>query len=96
MILIKMILSFLSLKRIIVKLKRKIINVFVLMHFCFNVFAYENALVYPVHVMDENFENYMDYLSITDGLNSNYVCIIKQFKTFMYNKTKLKNKKIKK
>lgn len=55
-----MILSFLSLERIIEKVKRKIINVFVLMHFCFDVFVYENALVYPVRIIDEKFENYVD------------------------------------
>lgn len=60
MIFITMILSFLSLERIIEKVKRKIINVFVLMHFCFDLFVYENALVYPVRIIDEKFENYVD------------------------------------
>ena len=55
-------------------------------------FCYENNLVYPVHISDENFENCMDLLMITDEDKSKYV-YIKDFNRFMCNKTKNRNKK---
>ena len=58
----------------------------------FIVFYYENNLVYPVHISDENFENCMDLFLITDENNSHYV-FIKDFNKFMCNKTKCENKK---
>ena len=56
---------------------------------CINVFCYENNLVYPVHISDENC---MDLLMITDENKSHYV-YIKVLNIFMCNKTKNKNKK---
>ena len=57
-ILIVKALKFLSLKKILARLKRKII--FALMFF------YENNLVYPVYLSNEKFENCMNLLMITD------------------------------
>ena len=37
---------------------------------CINVFGYENGLVYPAHVSNGKFENYMDLLLITYGNTS--------------------------
>ena len=31
-----------------------------------NMFCYENNLVYPVHILDQNFEDCMDLLMITN------------------------------
>ena len=33
---------------------------------CINVFCYENNLVYPVHILNQNFEDCMDLLMITN------------------------------
>ena len=38
-----------------------------------NVFGHENGLIYPAHILDEKFEDFMDLLSITDDSNSYYV-----------------------
>ena len=35
-------------------------------HICINVFCYENNLVYPVHILNQNFEDCMDLLMITN------------------------------
>ena len=59
---------------------------------CFNVFCYENNLVYPVHISDQKVKDGMDLLMITDENKSHYV-YIKDFNRFMCNKTKCKNKK---
>ena len=59
---------------------------------CINEFCYENDLTYPVHISNEKFENFMDLLLITDVIKSHDV-YIKDFKRFMCNKTKNKNKK---
>ena len=37
---------------------------------CINVFYYENDLVYPVHISDKKFENFVDLLLITDDNKS--------------------------
>ena len=42
---------------------------------CINVFCYENYLVYPVYVSNENFENCMDLLMITNINRSHYVYV---------------------
>ena len=47
-------LNFLSLKKTLAGLNRKII-------FCINVFCYENELTYPVYVSDQKFENCLIY-----------------------------------
>ena len=47
-----------------------------------NVFCYENNLVYPVHITDEKFENFMDLLMIID---ENKALIFKLFGNIAYN-----------
>ena len=59
---------------------------------CLNVFDYENKLVFPIYVSDQNFEDSMDLLLLTDDDKSHYV-YIKDFDRFMFHKTKNKNKK---
>ena len=59
---------------------------------CLTIFCYENALTYPVHILDQKIENLMDSLIISDKIKSHYVQI-KDFDKFMFNKTKNKNKK---
>ena len=59
---------------------------------CINVFCYENEMVFPICVSDKKFENYMDLLLLIDDDKSHYV-YIKDFNTFMFHKTKNKNKK---
>ena len=54
--------------------------------------CYENGLTYPVHVSDQNFHNFMDLLLISDENKAHYV-YIKDFKRFVFNKTKNKSKK---
>ena len=57
-----------------------------------NVYCYENKLVFPIQFSDQKFENSMDFLLATDGNKSHYV-YIKDFDSFMFHKTKNKNKK---
>ena len=59
---------------------------------CINVFCYDNDLTYPVYVSDQKLKNCMGLLLISNENKSHYV-YIKDFKRFMYNKTKNKNKK---
>ena len=59
---------------------------------CINVFGYENRLVFPIYVSDQNFEDTMDLLLLIDNDKSHYV-YIKDFDRFMFHKTKNKNKK---
>ena len=48
------------------------------------VFGYENGLVYPVHLSDRKFRNFMDLFFIK---NENWSHIyIKDFNRFVYNK----------
>ena len=56
------IINFLSLKKIIARLERRIISALIL--------GYENGLVYPVHISDEKCEEFMDLLLITDDNKS--------------------------
>ena len=85
MTLIMYMLNFLSLKKIIVKLKQN-------KNICINVFSYADDMAYFVHVSDKAFEDSMDLLLITDENKSHYVyikvlielCAIRQ-------KTKIKN-----
>ena len=51
------------------------------------MFCYENNLVYSVYVSNEDFENCVNLLMITDENKSHYV-YIKGFNRFMCNKTK--------
>ena len=46
------------------------------------MFCYENNLVYPVHITDEKFENFMDLLMIID---ENKALIFKLFGNIDYN-----------
>ena len=59
---------------------------------CINVFCYENEMVFPIYFSDKKFENSMDLLLLINDDKSNYV-YIKGFNTFMFQKTKNKNKK---
>ena len=56
------------------------------------MFCYENELVFPIYVSDQKFENSMDLLLLINDDKSHYV-YIKDFNTFMFHKTKNKNKK---
>ena len=51
--------KFLSLKRIMVGFKRRSL--------CINVFGYENGLIYPVHVSDEEFEDFFEGFIVCNG-----------------------------
>ena len=57
-----------------------------------NVFGYENKLVFPVYISDQTFNSSIDLLPLIDDDQSHYV-YIKDFNTFMFHKTKNKNKK---
>ena len=59
---------------------------------CVNVFSYENKLVFPVFISDQTFKSSIDLLLSIDDNKSHYV-YIKHFNTFMFHKTKNKNKK---
>ena len=56
------------------------------------MFCYENEMVFPIYVSDKKFEDSMDLLLLIDDNKSHYV-YIKDFNTFMFHKTKNKNKK---
>ena len=56
------------------------------------MFGYENELVFPIYVSDQKFENSTDLLLLINDDKSHYV-YIKDFNTFMFHKTKNKNKK---
>ena len=51
------------------------------------MFCYENGLVYPVYVSDQDFRDCMDLLLITEEGRSHYV-YIKEFNGFICNKKK--------
>ena len=51
----------------------------------------QNRLTFPIYVSNENLENLMDLLLVTDGDNSHYV-YTKDFDGFMFHKTKKKTK----
>ena len=59
---------------------------------CINVFGYENEMVFPIYVLDQEFQDSMDLLLLIDDNKSRYV-YIKDFDRFMFHKTKNKNKK---
>ena len=56
------------------------------------MFGYENRLVFPVYISDQEFEDSMGLLLLIDNDKSHYV-YIKDFHRFMFHKTKHKNKK---
>ena len=47
-----------------------------------NMFCYENKLTYPVYLLDQDFENCMDLLMISDEDKLHYV-YIKDFNRFV-------------
>ena len=55
------------------------------------MFGYENKLVFPVYISDQTFKSSIDLLLLIDDDKSHYVDI-KDFNTFMFHKTKNKNK----
>ena len=57
-----------------------------------NVFGYEEEQPYPIYISDEEYEDHMELLLITEGENKHYV-LIEDFNKFMYMKTKHKEKK---
>ena len=59
---------------------------------CINVLGYENELVYRILSSKQTFEDSIDLLLLIKNDKSHYV-YIKDFKTFMFHKTKNKNKK---
>ena len=56
------------------------------------MFDYKNELVFSIYVSNQKFEDSMDLLLLIDDNKSHYV-YIKDFKRFMFRKTKNKNKK---
>ena len=56
------------------------------------MFGYENKLVFPVYIFDQTFKKSIDLLLLINDDQSHYV-YIKYFNTFMFHKTKNKNKK---
>ena len=56
------------------------------------MFCYENELVYPIFISKQTFEDSIDLLLLTENNKSHYL-YIKDFNTFMFHKTKTKNKK---
>ena len=57
-----------------------------------NVFGYENKQPYPIYISKEKNDKQMNLLLITENENKHYV-LIKDFNTFMYNKSKHEHKK---
>ena len=57
-----------------------------------NVFGYENAQPFPIHISKETFEDQMNLLLITKDKMKHYV-LIKDFNAFMYNQSKHKERK---
>ena len=55
------------------------------------MFGYENELVYPIFISKQKFEDSMDLLLLLEEDKLYYV-YIKDFNTFMFHKTKNKNK----
>ena len=53
----------------------------------FNVFCYENKLVYPVYLSDQKFDDCLDLLLISNNFTSHYV-YVKDFNRPLFNKTK--------
>ena len=56
------------------------------------MFAYENKVVYSVYLSNQNFNDSMDLLLISNEWKSHYV-YIQDFNRLVFNKTKNKNKK---
>ena len=56
------------------------------------MFGYENELLFPIYVSDQTFKSSIDLLLLINDDQSYYV-YVKDFNTFMFHKTKNKNKK---
>ena len=56
------------------------------------VFGYENGQPFPIHISKETFEDQMNLLLITKDEKKHYV-LITDFKAFMYNQSKHKERK---
>ena len=56
------------------------------------MFGYENDLVFPVDISDQTLKSSIDLLLLINDDQPHYV-YIKDFKTFMFHKTKNNNKK---
>ena len=59
---------------------------------CNNVFCYEKKMTFSIYISDQQFENSMDLLLISDKDKSHYV-YIKDFDRYIFHKTKSKSKK---
>ena len=57
-----------------------------------HVFGYEDKLVFPIYISNKTFDDSMDLLLLYEDDKSHYV-YNKDFNTFMFHKTKNKNKK---
>ena len=79
MILIMMGLGFLCEKNNFTRLKQET-NIWI------TVYCYKNKLVFPIYVSDQEFENSMDLLFVTDENKSHYA-YIKDFDILMFYKT---------
>ena len=60
---------------------------------CVNVFGYEIKLIFPIYISHQTFKSSIDLLLLIDDDKSHYV-YIKDFNTFMFHKTKNKNRKL--
>ena len=58
----------------------------------FNVFCYENKVVYPVYLSNQSFNDSLDLLLISNNFTSHCV-YIKDFNRLMFNKTRHKGQK---
>ena len=58
---------------------------------CINVYCYQNKLVFPIHISDQNFENSMDLLLGIDQ-NKSYYVYIKDLADLCSTKHKIKTK----
>ena len=59
----------------------------------FNVFGYEDGQLFPIHISKETFEDQMNLLLITKDEKKHCV-LIKDCKSFMYNQSKHKERKL--
>ena len=57
------------------------------------MFGYENELVYPIFISKQKFEDSMDLLLSLYEDDKSHRVYIKDFNTFMFYKTRNKNKK---
>ena len=58
---------------------------------CINMFCHENKMTFTIYISDQEFENSMDLLLVTDGNKWHYV-YIKDFNRFMFHIQRIKAK----